>query len=262
MAEDGDEYDYGRLVVLQHSGEVHLAGMERLLAERAARRPFEVLDATAGVPDALGDDVRGLLVLGGLMGVPDRDQHPWMDAELALLRATHEAGTPILGICLGAQLLGAALGGEVRRRDVPECGLFALDATEEAADDPVFAGWPAGGRVCLTHEDEVATLPDGAVRMLRPAGGPAADGPTAWRLGEATYAVQFHPEIDPELLAGWMQAGTAAQCVRAGVDAEGLTSQVTAEARFLRAVGLAMVGRWVDAVVGRGDPSPRKHRRT
>lgn len=256
-----DDHDYGRLVVLQHSGEVHLAGMGRLLAERASRRPFEVIDATTSLPDALADDVRGVLVLGGLMGVPDRARHGWMAAEMDLLAAAHAAGTPLLGICLGAQLLGQALGGEVRRRDVPECGVFSLQRTEAATGDPVFAGWPDGGRACLTHEDEVAVLPPDAEVMLASTGDPVATGTPGWRLGETTHAVQFHPEIDPELLAGWMQAGTGAQCVAAGVDADALTAQVEAEARFLRAAGLALVSRWVDAVVGRGDPSPRKHRR-
>ncbi len=256
-----DDHDYGRMLVVQHSPEVHLAGMEQMLTERSVLRPFEVVDATAGLPE-IGEDVRGVLVLGGLMGVPDREQHPWMQAELDWLAAAHDAGTPLLGICLGAQLLGQALGGEVRRREAPECGIFGLTRTDAAAADPVFAGWPSGGHVVLTHEDEVATLPEGAELMLAPSGsGPDADGPAAWRLGETTFAVQFHPEIDPDLVAGWLAAGLDDQCARADVDASGLAEQIAAEARFLRGNGLGMVGRWVDAVVGKGDPSPRKHRR-
>lgn len=258
-----DDHDYGRTLVLGHYTEPRLAGIEQMLTERAVRRPFEVVDATSGVPTELGDDVRGVLVMGGLMGVPEIDDLPWMQDEVDLLRTAHERGVPILGICLGAQLLGHAFGGEVTRRDTPEIGLFPLVRTEAGDEDEIFAGHPNGGRVSLTHNDEVTRLPEGAVPMLTaPAGAaPAASGTPAWRLGETTYAVQFHPEIEPDLLRFWLDQGFDASLERAGVDPEAFVEQVTAEARFLRAVGLALVGRWLDSVVGKGDPSPRKHRK-
>lgn len=257
-----DEHDYGRMLVLGHYREPRLAGLQQMLDERAVRRPFEVIDATAGVPDDLGDDVRGILVMGGLMGVPEIDEMPWMQAEVEFIRTAHEREVPILGICLGAQLLGHALGGQVTRRSAPEVGLFGLARTEEGQQDEIFAGFPDGGRVALTHNDEVSTLPPGAVAMLAPTGsGPAADGTTAWRIGDTTYAVQFHPEIAPDLLQFWIDEGFGASIAAAGVDADAFQAEVTAEARFLRAVGLSLVGRWIDSVVGKGDPSPRKHRK-
>lgn len=253
-----EDHDYGRMLVLGHYTQVQLAGIEQMLVERGVRRPFEVIDATAGVPETLGEDVRGILVMGGLMGVPEIDQLPWMQQEVELLRTAHAREVPVLGICLGAQLLAHALGGTVERRPTPEVGLFSLHRTAEAKDDQVFAGFPDGGRVALTHNDEVTELPPGAVPMLA---GDQASGTPAWKVGDTIHAVQFHPEIAPGLLQFWIDEGFGTSIEAAGVDAEAFTAEVTAEARFLRAVGLALVGRWIDGVVGKGDPSPRKHRK-
>jgi GMP synthase (glutamine-hydrolysing) len=255
-----DDHDYGRLLVLGHYGEPRLAGVQKMLDERAVRRAFEVVEAPEGLPE-LTEDVRGVLVMGGLMGVPEIDEMPWMQDEVELLRRAHEQGIPLLGICLGAQMLAHALGGKVTRRATPQVGLFNLARSPEGIEDAIFGGFPDGGRVVLVNKDEVTNLPPGAVVMTAAASGPEASGTPAWRLGETTYAVQFHPEIDPDLLQFWRDQGFDEGIVNAGVDPTQFLEQVTTEARFLRAVGLALVGRWIDVVVGKGDPSPRKHRK-
>lgn len=254
-----EAYDYGELVVLQHGELTGPGNLEPLLDERARRRPWRRIRLGQDeLLPRLGPSTRGLLVLGGFQGVPEAEEHPWMGPEIDLIAAAVEDGIPVFGICLGAQLLATALGGKVERRAVPEIDLPALSRTAGAADDTVFAGWPDGAQVLLMHEDEVVRLPDGAVPMLE-----GSEGIPAWRAPDGhSYGVQFHPESTPDQLASWLRTESGArECEEAGVDPEAFLQDVRRHERFLRANGTALVNRWVDAVVGAEDPSPRKHRR-
>lgn len=253
-----EPYDYGELLVLQHHD---LTGPDQLvptLDARADQRPWRLVRVDQeGVPE-LGESVRGVLVLGGPMGVHDRDRLDWIDPEVELIRRAVEREVPVLGICLGAQFLATALGGEVTRREAPQVGVFALDRTLGGTEDELFAGWPDGGRVLLSHQDQVTTLPDGAIAMLE-----GTDGTPAWRTADGYgYAVQFHPETGPEGLAGWIGDEQLNAMFRdAGIDPDALLEDVRQRAPFLRSTGVALVGRWLDGVVGADDPTPRRRRR-
>ncbi len=254
---DDDVYDYGELLVLQHHDRTGPDLLVPTLDGRANRRPWRRVHLDVeGVP-ALSDRVRGVLVLGGPMGVHDTDAFPWLEDELALLRTAIDREVPVFGICLGAQLLATALGGEVTRRDVPEVGVFALDRTLGGTEDEIFAGWADGSPVLLHHQDQVTTLPTGAIAMLE-----GSDGTAAWRTGDGSgYAVQFHPETGPDLLAEWVASPDLRDLhERAGVDGEALVEEVRRRAAFLRAAGVSLVGRWLDGVVGADDPTPRRRR--
>lgn len=253
-----DAYDHGSLLVLQHDELVHLGALAASLQGRDRRRPHRVVRVDRdGVP-ALAGDVRGVLVLGGFGSVVGDDGLPTLDAELALLREAVDREVPVLGICLGAQLLGRALGGRVERREVPEIALPSLRRTDAASDDPVFAGWPDGAQVVLTHEDEVVALPVGATPMLT-----GSDGVPAWTAADGrVHAVQFHPEADADVVDGWLQdPSDAAMFERAGVDPGTFVADLRERERFVTAAGVSLVLRWVDAVVGADDPTPRKHAR-
>lgn len=257
MSDEG--YDYGELVVLQHGDHVGPGHLTGLLDERAQRRPWRVvrLGQDELLP-RLDGDARGLLVLGGKQSTIDVDAHVWMGPEIDLIASAVEAEIPVFGICLGAQLLARALGGEVTRRATPEIAIVALERTDEADDDEVFAGWPDGASMVFVHEDEVSRLPAGATRMLS-----GSDGTPAWRAPDGrSYAVQSHPEATPDQVAIWLESEAGrAKCEAAGVDPAAFVDDVRRRERFLRANGLALVNRWIDAVVGAADPSPRKHRR-
>jgi len=256
-----DDHDFGRLLVLQHSDAVSLGQIKPMLDERATRRPWNLVNLGAAEPvPSLDPDIRGILVLGGFMSVLDGTAHAWLRDEVALLRKAGDAEVPVLGICLGAQLLGVAHGGQVTHRDVAEIGLFRLRSVD--ADDPLAAGWPTDGLVLLSHADEVTTLPPDATPILASGDGTKTSATPAWRIGGKVHAVQFHPEADAALLRAWIEYGRLGErAMAAGVDPDALLAELERSERFVRAAGLGLVGRWLDAIVGRGDPSPRKHRK-
>lgn len=258
MADD-EAYDYGRLLVIQHADHTGPSNLVPMLDGRANKRPWDLLRPDNGdaFPPSL-DGVAGVLVLGGPMGVDDTAEFPWLEAELDFIHAAVESGTPVLGICLGHQLLATALGGEVRTREVPEIGLLPLVRTEAAQDDEVFAGYPDEAVQLVIHDDEVVSLPDGAEVMLT-----GSDGTTAFRAADGVaYGVQFHPETSAELFEGWTQRpDNGPRFAAAGVDAEQMAADVHARDAFLRSVGTSLVGRWVDGVVGADDPTPRRRPR-
>jgi GMP synthase-like glutamine amidotransferase len=253
-----EAYDYGEMIVVQHSDLTGPSALTPVLDARAGRRPYHVVRVDRG--EELPSDrsrVRGVLVLGGYVSVLDASDVPWLAAEIEWVRQTIELGVPTFGICLGHQLIAHAMGGEVVRRPRPEIGFIPIDRTESGADDEVWAGWPSGMPVLVMHDDEVAGLPEGAEVM---SGG--TDGCTAFRLADGLcYGVQFHPETSAELFAQWAQRPeNARRFDAAGVDAEALVLEAKQREPFVRAGGLALVGRWIDGVVGRDDPTPRRRR--
>jgi len=153
-------------------------------------RPF------AGEPVPTSPGV-GLLVLGGRMSAYDDERAPWLPATRDLLAETVAAGVPVLGICLGHQLLAAATGGEVTVAAPAgrEAGVVEVSWRPAAADDPLL-GPAVAGATCsyqyAMHEDAVTRLPPGAVHLAASARYPVQ----AMRVGSA-LGVQFHPEASP-----------------------------------------------------------------
>jgi len=136
-------------------------------------------------------------VFGGGMNVRDAGRLPWLGGEIELLRDVLQAGVPALGICLGAQLLAAAAGAEVRRGGAPEIGWFEVERGAEGARDPVLGRLPARFLAYEWHS-YAFELPAGAVELAR-----SAVCPQAYRLGDAAWGVQFHPEVTPGIVLGW-----------------------------------------------------------
>jgi GMP synthase-like glutamine amidotransferase len=142
------------------------------------------------------DSVAGLVVMGGPMSVCDGE--PRLGAEVALLHDALTRGLPILGVCLGAQLLAAACGARVYHGDRgEEVGLGTVTLTEPANDDPLFAG--CGDTLDVLHwHGDTFDLPRGACHLA----GSDAYPNQAFRLGCA-YGFQFHLEVDAALLLDW-----------------------------------------------------------
>jgi GMP synthase-like glutamine amidotransferase len=143
-------------------------------------------------------EVGGVVVLGGPMGTYQAPAHPHLAAEQALLAEACACGLPVLGICLGAQLLAAALGARVYRGPTAEMGAGVVTLTAAGARDPVLG--PAGEAFQVLHwHGDTFDLPDGAT-LLASSSGYAHQ---AFRSGTRAYGFQFHPEVDRDLARAW-----------------------------------------------------------
>jgi GMP synthase (glutamine-hydrolysing) len=237
------------LIVLEHDPDAGVAGFAEVLDARRGTTPWRRLEVPGGGPlPADLDLIAGVVVMGGRMSATDPAVHAWMPAELELLRQAVVAEVPVLGVCLGAQLLGAALGGEVTRRACPRGAYQTTARTAAAGGDPVLGGWPDGAATLFVHEDEVARLPDDAVPLLTVTE-PTGVDVVAWRSGTA-WAVQFHPEVDATELATWTaEPQLGALLARAGVEPDALAAEGRLRERFALAHGRALLGRFLDGPV-------------
>ncbi|MFL6022628.1 MAG: type 1 glutamine amidotransferase [Marmoricola sp.] len=159
------------------------------------RRPY----VGEPLPAAL-DEHAGLLVLGGAMNATDEVATPWLTPTKALAREAVERETPVLGICLGHQIVADALGGTVEPNPHGTQRDLLVHAWTEAADgDPLFAGRP--GRAAHWNNDVVTEPPPDAVVLAL-----APDGEVqALRFGVRAWGIQSHPEVDEQILARWAQ---------------------------------------------------------
>ncbi len=145
------------------------------------------------LPDATSFDA--LLILGGPMNVDQHDRYPWLVQEKAYIRRAIDDRKPVIGVCLGAQLIARALGASVTRNPVKEIGWDAVSLTSNGQRDPVFRGLPTLFPVFQWHGDTF-TKPDGATLLASS----TRCAHQAFRYADRTYAFQFHVEMTPEII--------------------------------------------------------------
>ncbi|GAA2211106.1 type 1 glutamine amidotransferase [Nonomuraea monospora] len=182
-----------RITVIEHEAEAGLGYLARWLGlECEIVRPYLGQE----VPERARD---GLIVLGGAAAAWEDERSPWQPATRDLLRRAVDDATPTLAVCLGAQLLTMACGGTVERgKNGLEVGAREVVALPAAASDRLLSG--VGAAVAVQyHQDAMTRLPDGAVPLMTGSQYPNQ----AYRLGEAAWAVQFHPEATPEIFVSW-----------------------------------------------------------
>jgi GMP synthase (glutamine-hydrolysing) len=184
--------DHPTLLAIQH---VPWEGPHRIL-DACGSLHVHTVKPLAGQPLPGHEEVAGAVVMGGPMNVDEVERFPALAAEREWLAAAVERGMPVLGICLGAQLLARALGAEVRSGERKEIG-FAPAAVSDA-DDPVLGGLAPSTDVLHWHGD-VFDLPDGA----QPLASSALTETQAFRAGNAWGAL-FHPEADFALVEAWL----------------------------------------------------------
>jgi GMP synthase (glutamine-hydrolysing) len=189
-----------RLFVLHHLEKKFLGGTAEPI--RATGLEIVERDLTRGDPLPEPGEADAILSLGGDQSVRDIGQYDYLQAEAELLRTEAERGTPILGVCLGGQLLAHALGGTVERLPRRIVAWSEVEKLPAADGDPVVGGLPSPVRALHWNEDGF-TIPPGGVELLTR----ATDAGEAFRWGESAWGIQFHPEADEEALEGWYSDG-------------------------------------------------------
>jgi GMP synthase-like glutamine amidotransferase len=153
-------------------------------------------------PEGLGRAPSGLILMGGPMSA--NDDLPWVPHELAAIREAVHRGIPVLGVCLGAQLIARVLGARVYPNTEKEIGWSPLHFTEAAAADPLFHGFSGPETVFQWHA-ETFDLPPGAEHLAYS----SACRHQAFRVGGNVYGMQFHLEVTPEMVADWLRQDAA-----------------------------------------------------
>ncbi|MCW3064918.1 MAG: Glutamine amidotransferase class-I [Solirubrobacterales bacterium] len=184
-----------------------------------------------------------VVVLGGSMNVDDERDHAWLAPEKALLRDLLARGTPILGVCLGAQLLAEAAGGEARRAGAPEIGWHAVTREDDAADDPVLGALPPRFEAFQWHSYEA--LPPPTARTLARSEACVQ----AFRIADRpAWGIQFHAEVDHATAQGWTRDyRTDPDAVRQGLDPDALLRETARKIAGWNDVGRALFARFLTA---------------
>lgn len=206
-----------------------------IITREAGKRGLEAdvrrLDRGDAIPDA--DFVDGLVVMGGPMGAYEEDRYPFLPSECRLLAETVRRGRPVLGVCLGAQLLAKALGGTVYAGHEPEIGFGSVELTADAKQDPLLVSAPESLSVFHWHGDTF-TLPEGAVLLASS----QKYAHQAFRFGSRAYGFQFHVEPDADTWAAWRDHLP-----------KGLIDEPETKRLQLEEAGKAIIARFFDHVV-------------
>jgi GMP synthase (glutamine-hydrolysing) len=184
------------IVVIRHQPNAPLGIAADALDEAGVQWTYLDVYQDVAWPDL--DAVGGLIALGGEMNVDRIEDYPFLERGRSLLTAAVRRATPVLGICLGAQLLARSLGAEVTPSPVREVGFFEVSATPAGLRDPVLSAFAPAMPVFQFHEDAFE-VPEGAELLFE--GRNATN--QAFRFGRSAYAVQWHMEVDEDIVADW-----------------------------------------------------------
>src|ERR1700722_12893654 len=186
----------------------------------------------------------GLIVMGGPESVYQLDRYPYLRGEMALIESALKAGRPVLGVCLGSQLLAAALGANVRRAAHKEIGWYPVRLRVEAKDDRLLRGLPDEFVACHWHSD-IFGLPAGAV----PLASSELTELQAFRHGDNAWGLLFHAEMTQRIVATLVsEFGDGLR--RVGIDGDEILASAPRHLAALNQIGETIFSRWAAPIQG------------
>ena len=229
------------MLVLQHIA-IETPGLIADALAQAQLTP-QIIHSFAGEPvPANLDGADALLLMGGPMGVYDHPQFPFLKQEMRLIEAALRAEKPILGICLGSQLLAAALGAPVTKGKQKEIGWHPVRLTTEALQDPLWQGTVPSFTALHWHGD-VFELPSGAVGLASSNLTPHQ----AFRYGRNAYGFLFHMELTEPMLRAWV-AAFADELRASHLDGAQILAQSATHLPALHQIARPSFSRWVSLI--------------
>jgi len=229
--------------VLQHSPTGNLGVIAEALESAAlAWQYVRVFDGQPVPTDMKG--AGGLIVLGGVEAVYQLDRYPYLRAEIALIENALKAGRPVLGVCLGSQLVAATLGANVRRAPHKEIGWHPVRLRPEAQDDRLLQGLPQEFVTGHWHSD-IFDLPAGAV----PLASSELTELQAFRYGDNAWGLLFHAELTPQIVAAWVSEFDEG-LKNAGIDGNEILASAPQRLSALSGISRTIYGRWAAPIQG------------
>ena len=229
------------IIVLQHAECEALGTIEDALRVKGLRTRFVRPFAGEPISDNI-HDAKGLIVMGGPMGVYEQERYPYLRDELRLIERAATTNKPVLGVCLGSQLLAHALGGKVSKQTQKEIGWYPVRLTDEAVIDPLWADVPREFTAFHWHGD-VFSLPLGATALASS----ALTEQQAFRYGARAYGLLFHLEVTRPQIDGMV--GTFHQELEeASIDSKAIVQQTSEYLPSLQAVGRLVFKHWTRMV--------------
>ena len=225
-------------------------------------RVLAAVHADDGLPFVFGDVVRQLghelvewwpargpapdgadaaIVLGGHMHVDQEDEHPWLRGERAWIERLLGDDVPVLGVCLGAELIAQVAGWPIVRLPRPEIGWHDAELTDAGVSDPLLGGAPQSFPAFQWHSYAVDAPPD--ARLLA-RGESCAQ---AYRVSERAWGIQFHAEVSQAAVEMWLDAASDGEDAReAGLDADATRARTAREIAGWNQLGRGLCSRFLD----------------
>ncbi len=214
-----------------------------VFADAVAARGHELdewMSGEGGDPPADPQGYGAVMVFGGAMNVDEEGEHPWLGDQKALLRDLLAAGTPLLGVCLGAQLLAEAAGEEPRRAVRPEIGWEPVELTVAGREDPLLGVLPTAFNAFQWHSYEMG-IDDGEVLARSEVCAQAA------RFGPLAWSIQFHAEVSERDALKWIaDYESDPDAVAIGLDPEALAAETRERIAAWNEIGRALCARFID----------------
>jgi GMP synthase (glutamine-hydrolysing) len=200
------------------------------------------LRAETDAPPRKPDDYDAVLVFGGAMHADQANRHPWLREEKALLSDLLERGVPLLGVCLGAQLIAEAGGAPPHPARQPEIGWHEVGLTEEGRSDPLLGPLAPRFPAFQWHSYEFP-LPPGATALAH-----SAVCLQAYRIGDSAWGIQFHAEVTRADAEAWIDDFRADEdAVRIGLNPDELRQRTRKAIDEWNALGRGLCGRFLAA---------------